>query len=228
MPGSKILFALTSRGLLADTGRPTGVHVPDLAYAAQVFGDAGYDMDFVSVRGGAPPQQGVDRTDPVVNAFVSDAALARRLQATSKPGQVSPEEYAAIYFVGGHGAMWDFPTATGLGQLARDCYERGGIVAAVCHGPAALLNVRLTQGRYLIDGKRLTSFTNREEAAAAMRALVPFALESALVQRGAHFSQGTNFSEYAVADRRLVTGQNPASAAAVARLVLAQLPARPA
>lgn len=116
----------------------------------------------------------------------------------------------------------DFPHATVLTRLAAEIYEHGGIVGAVCHGPAGLVNLTLSDGSHLVEGKQVSAFTNEEEEAVGLTGVVPFALESALVDKGAKFTKTDNFAEHAVADGRLVTGQNPASAAKVAELIIEQ------
>ncbi|GAA2249701.1 dihydroxyacetone kinase [Streptomyces ruber] len=218
----KVLFALTSHGELGDTGRTTGFYVPEVAHPAAVFRAEGYDIDFVSVRGGAPPQDGVDPEDEVVTAFLADPDHKAALESTRTAADVSAEDYDIIFYAGGHGAMWDFPGATELAALAAAVYERGGVVAAVCHGPAGLVDIRLSDGSHLVDGKQVACFTNEEEAAVGLADVVPFLLEDRLVERGARHTRTADFAEHAVADRRLVTGQNPASAVRVARLALAE------
>lgn len=222
----KILFALTSHGELGDTGRTTGFYVPEVAHPAAVFRAAGLDVDFVSVRGGAPPQDGVDPDDEVVAAFLADPATKAALESTRTAAEVAAEDYDVLFYAGGHGAMWDFPGDRDLAGLAAAVHGRGGVVAAVCHGPAGLVDVRLGDGSYLVDGRRVASFTNEEEAAVGLSDVVPFLLETRLLERGAHHTKAADFAEHAVADRRLVTGQNPASAVRVAELTLAELGAR--
>ncbi|MFP3989323.1 type 1 glutamine amidotransferase domain-containing protein [Streptomyces sp. E11-3] len=222
-----ILFVLTSHGRLGNTGRPTGYYVSDLAHAAAVFRDAGYGMDFLSVRGGdAPREEGVNLADPVVAGFLGDPGTAERLRATLAPRDVRPDEYAAVYFAGGHGTMWDFPYDEALAALTRGVYESGGIVAAVCHGSAALVNVTLGDGSHLVAGRRVACFTDAEEASIGLDEVVPFPLESTLAGLGALLSTAPDFQEHAVLDERLVTGQNPASATKVAQLVTAALRAQ--
>ncbi|WP_026922470.1 type 1 glutamine amidotransferase domain-containing protein [Glycomyces arizonensis] len=217
----KVLMALTSHAELDGTGERTGYTVPEAARPWQVFRDAGVDVDFVSVEGGEPPHEGVDEDDPVEREFLD---LEReRLRSTPKASEVDPSRYDAIFFVGGHGTMWDFPDATALARAAVDIYERGGVVASVCHGPSALVNAKLSDGSYLVDGKRFNSFTNEEEAAVKRDDVVPFLLQSRLEDRGARWEGGRAFGEYAIADGRLVSGQNPASAAKTARLVVDEL-----
>ncbi len=220
MPAKSVLFALTSHGQLGDTGRRTGAYVPEIAHPAQVFTDAGWDVRFVSVAGGQPPLDGIKPDDQVSQAFLADETVASRLAATPTADQLDPADYGVIYFAGGHGTMWDFAQAKDLTDLAAQIYAGGGVVAAVCHGPAALLGVTGPDGRPLVAGRAVASFTNEEEAAVGLIDVVPFQLETELVKLGAQHAKAENFTEFAVADGRLVTGQNPASAGKVARLAL--------
>jgi putative intracellular protease/amidase len=222
---STILIALTSHGTLGDTGRGTGFYVPEAAEPHAIFTAAGHLVEFVSVAGGEPPRDGVKPGDRTVEAFLTEHG--DRLSRTSRAEDLDPEAYDAILFAGGHGTMWDFPSATALTALAGRIHDRGGVVGAVCHGPAALVNVTVADGSYLVDGRKVSAFTNSEEAAVGLSDVVPFALESALIERGALFTKAGLFAEHAVADRRLVTGQNPASAALVAELMLQELAAHP-
>ncbi|MEE1799900.1 type 1 glutamine amidotransferase domain-containing protein [Streptomyces sp. NPDC101062] len=221
----KVLFALTSHGALGDTGRPTGFYVPEVAHPAALFRAAGYEISYVSVQGGAPPRDGVDPDDQVQADFLADPDTAAALSTTAAPGELSADDYDAVFYAGGHGAMWDLPGSEELAALAAGVYERGGVVAAVCHGPAGLVNIRLGDGSYLVEGKQVSTFTNEEEAAVGLAEVVPFLLESRLAERGAKITKAGNFAEHAVADQRLVTGQNPASALRVAELVVEQLEA---
>jgi putative intracellular protease/amidase len=221
--GKKVLIVLTSHDDLGGTGQKTGFYVSETAHPWRVFSQAGYQVDLVSPRGGEPPQDGADRSDPIQEAFLDDAEMSRKLTRTLRPQEVSPRDYAAIFYAGGHGTMWDFPGNTKLAGIARDIYESGGVVSAVCHGPAALVNVTLSDGTYLVAGKEVSAFTNEEEAAVGLTGVVPFLLQSALEERGAKHVGGPNFQpQVAVADR-LVTGQNPASAGPVAEQVVAVL-----
>ncbi|MCX4092286.1 type 1 glutamine amidotransferase domain-containing protein [Nocardia sp. alder85J] len=219
----RVLFALTSHDTLGNTGRKTGFYVPEVAHPAVVFDSAGYEISYVSVAGGPVPQDGVNPDDAVVTAFLADPAAQRALAATATADQLTATDYDIIYFAGGHGTMWDFPESKELAELAAAVYENGGVVAAVCHGPAGLVNIRLGDGSYLVAGKQVSSFTNDEEAAVGLAEVVPFLLQDKLVERGGRHSQAPNFAEHAVADRRLVTGQNPASATLVAELALKEL-----
>ncbi|MGH3829601.1 MAG: type 1 glutamine amidotransferase domain-containing protein [Pseudonocardiaceae bacterium] len=220
----KILIALTSHGDLGGL-RSTGYYLSEVAHPWRVFTDAGYTVDLVSVAGGMPPVDGVDLSDPIQRAFTDDEQIQAKLRATPRFAEVDTNEYDGVLFAGGHGTMWDFPNDPDLALDARAIYEAGGVVAAVCHGPAALVGVTLSDGRPLVEGKRVSAFTNDEEAAAGLTEVVPFPLQTRLEQLGALHSGAVNFSPHVVTDGRLVTGQNPASAAGVAQAMLAVLEA---
>ncbi|ADI03824.1 ThiJ/PfpI domain protein [Streptomyces bingchenggensis BCW-1] len=216
MPGTrKILLALTSHQELGETGRTTGFYVGEAAHPWKVLSDAGYEVDLVSVSGGRPPMDGRDLSDPIQQAFLEDRRIAEQLAATARPEDITPGDYDAIVYVGGHGTVWDFPDSAGLAGIARDIYEAGGAVAAVCHGPAGLVNLKLSNGAYLVDGKNVAAFTNSEEAAVGLTDVVPFLLQSKLEERGAKHTGAPDFEPHVVVDGRLVTGQNPASATAL-------------
>jgi putative intracellular protease/amidase len=139
---------------------------------------------------------------------------------------VDPADYDAVLFAGGHGTMWDFPDDPDLAAVARDVYEQGGVVSAVCHGPAALVGVTLSDGQPLVAGKQVAAFTNSEEAAAGLNDVVPFLLQHRLEDLGAKHTAAPDFEAHVVSDERLVTGQNPASATGLAQAVLAALTSR--
>jgi putative intracellular protease/amidase len=218
--GRRALIVLTSHGELGDTGRPTGFYLPEAAHPWRVFTDAGMRVDLVSVQGGKPPMDGVDLSDPVQQAFLDDPAMAGQLADTPKPGEIDPADYDVVLYAGGHGVMWDFPGNTELATLGRRVYEDGGVVAAVCHGPAGLVDLTLSDGSHLVAGKRVAAFTDAEEAAVGLTEVVPFLLASRLVERGAQHVPAPDFQAQVVTDGRLVTGQNPASAVGVARAVV--------
>jgi len=218
----KILIGLTSHGDLGGV-RLTGYYLPEVAHPWQVFTEAGYQVDLASTAGGEPPVDGVDVSDPVQRAFQDDPEVQAKLQATPRFADVDPAHYDAVLFAGGHGTMWDFPTDPGLAVLTRRLYEDGGVVAAVCHGPAALIGVTLSDGRPLVDGKDVSAFTDEEERAVGLADVVPFLLQSRLEELGAKHTGAADFQPHVVSDQRLVTGQNPASANDVRRAVLQAL-----
>ncbi|WP_309050499.1 type 1 glutamine amidotransferase domain-containing protein [Streptomyces sp.] len=216
MSGTRtVLLVLTSHDRLGDTGRSTGFYLPEAAHPWKVLSEAGFQVDLASPAGGRPPMDGADLTDPVQQAFLDDPEMARKLDATLRVQDLDAADYAAIVYVGGHGTMWDFPDDRTLAGIARDVYEAGGAVAAVCHGPAGLVNITLSDGSYLVAGKNVAGFTNSEEAAAGLTDVVPFLLQSTLEERGAKHTGAADWEPHVVVDGRLVTGQNPASATGV-------------
>ncbi len=215
-----VLIALTSHDQKGDTGKPTGAYLPEVAEPYEVFAAAGYEVDFASVRGGRVPLDGVDSKNPVVVRFLEDEALVARMHASLPSSEVDASRYDAIFFAGGHGAMWDLPNDLGFQRVTTAIYEHGGVVAAVCHGPAALVNVRLSDGRHLVQGRAVSAFTNEEERAVELQHVVPFLLEDVLRQHGAAFVSAPLWQPRVAVSERLVTGQNPASSEPVARAVV--------
>ncbi|MEG4117975.1 type 1 glutamine amidotransferase domain-containing protein [Microcoleus sp. N9_B4] len=215
MTSQKVLIVLTSHDTLGDTGKETGFYLAEVTHPLDAFTQAGLAVDFVSPKGGKAPMVGVDLEDPLNKAFLDDSKQVFRVENTLNPAQIDSAEYSAIFYAGGHGTMWDFPDHQELAEIAAAIYEAGGIVGAVCHGPAGLVNIKLSDGEYLVANKTVAAFTNEEEAAVGLTEIVPFLLESKLIERGANFTKVPNFQAHVVASDRLVTGQNPASAAGV-------------
>ncbi|MEG4839516.1 type 1 glutamine amidotransferase domain-containing protein [Microcoleus sp. B9-D4] len=215
MTTQKVLIVLTSHDTLGDTGKETGFYLPEVTHPLDAFTKAGLTVDFVSPKGGKAPMVGVDLEDQLNKAFLEDLQQVARVENTLNPAQIDPAEYSAIFYAGGHGTMWDFADNQELAGIAAAIYEAGGVVGAVCHGPAALINIKLSDGEYLVANKTVAAFTNEEEAAVGLTEIVPFLLESKLIERGANFTKVPNFEVCVVASERLVTGQNPASAAGV-------------
>lgn len=220
MTSKKVLIVLTSRDTLGETGKETGFYLPEVTHPLDVFTRSGLAVDFVSPKGGKAPMVGIDLADPINKAFLENSELVSRVENTLNPGQIDPAEYSAIFYAGGHGTMWDFPDDARLAGIAAAIYEAGGIVGAVCHGPAALVNIKLSNGEYLVANKTVSAFTNEEEAAVGLTEIVPFLLESKLIERGANFTKVSNFQVSVVESDRLVTGQNPASAAGVGEQIV--------
>lgn len=216
----RALLVLTSNDDLGGL-RKTGYYIGEAAEPWKVLTEAGYIVDLASIAGGVPPEDGRNDDDPIQRAFLNDPRVSEQLRNTARLGDVDAADYAIVFFVGGHGTMWDFPTSPEVDRVGREVYENGGVVAAVCHGPAALLNITLSSGEPLIAGKRVAGFTNAEEAAVGLTDVVPFLLADALTAKGATHVPGPNFTENVVADGRLITGQNPQSAAGVARATVA-------
>lgn len=222
---NKVLIVLTNHDRLGNTRKKTGFYLDEAAHPYAVFTQAGYTVDFVSPTGAAAPinPKSLKLDDPINRQFVENSTVMAAVNDTLAPQEVNPTEYRAILFAGGHGAMWDFPNQLGLAQLTAAIYEQGGVVGAVCHGPAALVNVRLANGSYLVAGKTVAAFTNEEEAAVELTQTMPFLLESKLIERGAKHTEAPNFQAHVVVSDRLVTGQNPASATGVAQQMVGLL-----
>lgn len=219
----KILFVVTSHDKKGNTGEDTGYYLGEVSHPWEVLHKAGYEIDFVSPKGGTPPVDGFDLKDPVNKEFWENKEYKNKIDHSLMPSQVDPAKYSTIYYAGGHGAMWDLADNTELASIASKIYENGGIVAGVCHGPAGLVNIRLSNGSYLVDGKKINAFTNEEEAAVQLTDVVPFLLEDQLKKRGAKFEKSGLWQNHTVADRRVITGQNPQSAKSVGEAILKEL-----
>lgn len=217
----KALIVLTSHNQLGDTGKATGFWLSELTHPYYALVDRGVDVDIVSIAGGeAPVDPGsFDEKDEGNERFLTDAALTETLKNSQALADVEPGDYDAIVFAGGHGTMWDFPDSPDVQSKAVAIYEQGGVVAAICHGPAALVNMKLRDGSYLVAGKQVAGFSNEEEAGVGLTEAVPFLLQDKLIEAGADYVEQPAWSEHVVVDQRLVTGQNPQSAAAVGAAV---------
>ncbi|MEV5546015.1 type 1 glutamine amidotransferase domain-containing protein [Streptomyces sp. NPDC052309] len=213
----RMLYVLTSHDTLGGDGRPTGFHLGETVRPWSIARAAGYHVDFASVRGGKPPMIGHDRDAAEETAFLADADVRDKLDRTLTPEDVDASRYGGVLFVGGHGTMWDFRGNARLESAARSIYEAGGVVAAICHGQAALVDLTLSDGSYLVAGKALTAFSNESEAARGLTDVVPFSLQSVLEDRGALYSCAPDRIAHVVVSERLVTGQNPASAPELGR-----------
>lgn len=229
----KALFILTSHDTLGDTGKPTGFYWEELAAPYWILSDAGWQIELASIKGGKPPAdpssaEGDAMTDEV-RRLLADEAVMNKLENTTKVEDVEVSGCDIVFLPGGHGTMWDLPNSTALGDLLGRAFDKGAVVGAVCHGPAGLLSARLASGDPLVHGRRVAGFTNSEEDAVGLSDVVPFMLEDQLKAQGGHHQKGPDWQPFAIADGNLVTGQNPASSAEVARLMLkaADLPTAP-
>lgn len=219
----KILFVVTSHDKLGNTGEATGYYLGEVTHPWAVLADAGYEIDFVSPNGGTPPYYGANMEDAVNKRFLEDKKYQAKMQNSLKPSDVNPEDYVAIFYAGGHGTMWDFADNEALALIAQKIYEKNGVVSAVCHGPAGLVNIKLSNGKYLVEGKKINAFTNEEEIAVKLEQVVPFSLETKLIERGAIFEKSGLWQPHITVDQRVVTGQNPQSAHGVGEAILKEL-----
>jgi putative intracellular protease/amidase len=219
----KVLFVVTSHDKKGSTGQSTGYYLAEVAHPWDVLHNAGYEIDFVSPKGGKAPVDGFNLEDSINKKFWDNTKYRNKIENTMKPSEVKANEYSAILYAGGHGTMWDFADNIELANIATSIYENKGIVSAVCHGPAGLVNIKLSNGKYLVDGKKINAFTNEEEIAVKLENVVPFMLETTLIERGAKFEKSGLWQKHVTIDQRVVTGQNPASAKGVGEETLNEL-----
>lgn len=221
----KILIILTSHSTMGDPAKSTGFWLEELTTPYYAFIDAGAQVDIASIAGGAAPvdpksQKPAGENPKSVDRFLADKPAMASLSATMRVEAADWAKYDAIFLPGGHGTMWDLPNSAAFATLLAKAYENGRIVSAVCHGPAGLVSVKLSNGAALVQGLRVAAFTNVEENAVGLTNVVPFLLETRLRELGARYESGPDFQPFAIADGNLITGQNPASSEEVARLVL--------
>jgi putative intracellular protease/amidase len=217
----RILIVVTSHAELGTSGHKTGFWMDELAVPYNEFRRAGAEVDIASPSGGQPPAdpKSISGDNADAEAFLADA-VARAKLASTLPVATVEEKYDAYFVAGGHGVMWDLAQNAALAQLLGTAFDNGKAVAAVCHGPAALIGVKLSSGQPLVAGRRISSFSNEEETAVGLASVVPFLLETKLKELGGQYERGPLWASYAVTDGRLVTGQNPASSKAVAQKVV--------
>lgn len=234
MPTNRILIIVTNTGEFEKVGWRTGLWLGELTHFWDVAEEAGYAMDIASPSGGKIP---IDPESLLISEMATsigiegalskhyrDRAYMDRLNNTTRVSEVEVADYDAIYLTGGHGVLFDYPENSRLAKLIAEFYEAKKIVSAVCHGPAGLLNVRLSGGGYLIAGKKLTGFSWKEEKLVKRDEAVPFSLEDELQSRGADYGQAVfPFTSHVVEDGKLITGQNPGSAHAVGKAGIRQL-----
>lgn len=213
----RILAVLTSTASFDEGRRKSGYELTELARAYWVFVANGYEVDFASPLGGSPPQVLDEDLIDADYAFLNDPKAKMKLADTLALSDVEPSNYDAVYFVGGKGAMFDFPGNVDISRIVRDIHPRG-VIGAVCHGSAALLDVSLAQGQPLLQGRRVTGFSNAEELFLIKdaRTVFPSLLQDALARQAGNFVEGPMYLDHTVADGRLVTGQNPWSTWSVA------------
>ena len=208
----RILAVVTSTAHFPGSEKKAGFELTELARAYYVFQANGYEVDIASPQGGSPPMRRDDE-DMVAadHAFLNDADARRKLKDSLRLADIDPAQYAAVYFVGGKGTMFDFPDDPHVQRLVREVYQAGGLIGAVCHGPAALLEVVLDDGMPLLRGRRVAGFSNAEELFLIKDARVrfPYLLQDRLREKGAHYVEGPMYVDTTVVDGRLVTGQNP-------------------
>jgi putative intracellular protease/amidase len=232
----KVLIVVTSHGILGNTSLPTGLWLPEMTHPYYALKNAGLDIVVASPKGGNTPIDpysipsnpfGTNRDDPITQKFLGTQSDLEKINNTVPISDIDPMEFSAVVFPGGNGATYDFPSDRNVNRVAAAIYEQGGIVGAVCHGPAALLNATLSNGTHLIKGAKVTGFSNEEEAITEIlvgkKNVIPFFLENELPKRGATYEKTYVHEPLVVVSGeggRLITGQNPESATNVGEKIV--------
>lgn len=226
----QILMVLTSHDQLGNTGKKTGFWLEEFAAPYYVFRDAGADITLASPKGGQPPldpkSSEPDAQTDATRRFDSDPHAQAALASTRPLSEINPDEYDAVFYPGGHGPLWDLAEDPASIGLIQSIHKEGKPVALVCHAPGVLRRVSGPDGKPLASGKRVTGFTNSEEAAVQLTDIVPFLVEDMLKEAGGRYEKGPDWSEFVLEDGNLITGQNPASSEKAAEILLSQLDKR--
>lgn len=223
----KILFVLTSHDKLGETGEKTGFWIEEFATPYYFFKDRGIEITIASPKGGQAPidpksNQTAYQTESTKRYF-ADKEAQFALSKTLKLSSVKQNDFVAVFYPGGHGPLWDLATDKNSIKLIESFYNNNKPIAFVCHAPAALKNVKDINGKPLVAGKKVTGFTNTEEAAVQLTKIVPFLLEDMLKEQGAIYEKGNDWSSFSVTDGLLITGQNPQSSKSVSEKLLIEI-----
>ena len=223
----KILIVLTSHDQLGDTGRKTGFWLEELAAPYYAFTDAGAQIVLASPKGGQPPldpkSNEPDFQTDLTRRFEADSAATAQLASTVRLDSVRQQDFDAVFYPGGHGPLWDLANDSHSIALIESFIAANKPVALVCHAPGVLRDVKAADGSPLVAGKKVTGFTNSEEAGVGLTDVVPFLVEDMLQAAGGQYSKGPDWGSYVVSDGLLITGQNPASSAETAAVLVKQL-----
>ncbi|WP_336829673.1 type 1 glutamine amidotransferase domain-containing protein [Sphingobacterium multivorum] len=223
----KVLVVLTSHDQLGNTGEKTGFWVEEFAAPYYVLQDAGVDVTIASPKGGQPPIDPKsalpDFQTEATKRFDADKELQTKLANSLALDTINEQDYDAIFYPGGHGPLWDLTNDKTSIALIESFWAHNKPVAAVCHAPAVFRFVKDSNGQPLVKGKKVTGFSNSEEEAVQLTAVVPFLVEDELVKLGAQYSKGEDWHSYVVKDGHLITGQNPASSEETAKALFTLL-----
>lgn len=224
---TKILFVVTSHDELGDTGEKTGLWIEEFATPYYYLIDQGVDVVIASPKGGQPPidpkSELADYQTESTNRFYADSKVQMVFSKTKKLAEVKQKDFDAVFYPGGHGPLWDLSTDKESIKLIESFYNNNKPIAFVCHAPAALKNVKDKSGQPLVKGKKVTGFTNGEEAAVQLTNIVPFLIEDMLKENGAIYEKGADWSSFAVEDGLLISGQNPQSSKLVGEILMTKL-----
>jgi len=220
----KILIPVTNHATLGTTTQDNGTYSPELTHALHVFLAAGLEYDIASIKGGKAPLYGTDIEGDAINSTIlNNEEFQNRINNTIPVSQINIDDYDAVYYPGGFGLLSDLVNNEDFAKLSAKHYEDGGILSAVCHGPAALLPITLSNGEKLLTNKSVTGFTREEEIDFSTIDDVPFLLEESLARNAARYSKVQPWGVFVIEDERVITGQNPSSATAVGEAVVNQL-----
>lgn len=222
----KILAVITSIDSMGTSGKSTGYELTELARAYYVFRANGFDVDIASPLGGKPPVVLDDDDMGIFDyAFLNDVIAQSKADNTIPLKAVKPKDYQAVYFVGGKGAMFDFPNNKYIQSIVKELHNSNKVIGAVCHGPAALVNVTLEDGQSFLKNRQVSGFTNKEELLLIPKAksIFPFLLQDKLIAQGAEFNEGRMYLEKISHDNNLITGQNPWSVWVLAEAMIKQI-----
>jgi putative intracellular protease/amidase len=222
-----VLMVLTSHAELGDTGEKTGFWVEEFASPYYAFIEAGIQVSLASPAGGQPPIDPKSEAEGFQTAstkrYDADSEVQALMAKTAVLANVKAEDYDAVFYPGGHGPLWDLTDNTDSIALIENFLAANKPIAAVCHAPAAFLNIKDAVGEYVVKGKGVTGFSNSEEDAVQLTAIVPFLLEDELVKRGGDYQKVADWNAFAIQDGLLISGQNPQSSELVAQKLVAHL-----
>ena len=210
-----ILMVLTSHDQLGDTGKKTGFWLEEFAAPYYVFKDAGAQITLASPHGGQPPldpkSDDENAQTDATRRFKADAEAQKQLASTVPLSSVKAGDFDAVFYPGGHGPLWDLAEDAQSIALIEKTFAAGKPLALVCHAPGVLRHTKAPDGSPLVQGKKVTGFTNSEEDAVQLTKIVPFLVEDMLKANGGVYSKGPDWAPYVLTDGTLITGQNPAS-----------------
>lgn len=223
----KILMVLTSHDKLGETGKKTGFWLEEFAAPYYVFREAGAEITLASPKGGQPPldpkSDEADAQTPATERFKQDTGAQGELANTHPLAEIDVGSFDAVFYPGGHGPLWDLAEDAHSIAIIEEAIAARKPVAAVCHAPGVLKDVKGADGKPLVNGKKVTGFTNSEEEAVGLTDIVPFLVEDMLKDRGGIYAKGADWSEFVLEDGLLITGQNPASSEKAAQMLLGKL-----
>jgi putative intracellular protease/amidase len=215
----KILIILTNHNLLGNTGKSTGAYLSEFTHPYSKFIAAEFEVEFASPIGGDIPIIGINLEDPINKMVFEDSKIMEQVHNSVPLSEIDTDMYDGVFLAGGHGTVWDFAHNKILSNIVEQMYLNHKVVGAVCHGVAGLLGATI-DNEPLVKGKKINCFTNEEEIAVELDSVVPYLLETKLIEAGALFEKSPNFEAHVAVDDRLVTGQNPKSASLVAQKMI--------